>query len=70
MRCAGYQRSRNVCLWHLADMLSGSLNVRFWGQSGHDANGAHMSANDPERALAASRLDEARKPKIDHFLRG
>ena len=25
----------NVCYWHLADMLSGSLNVRFQGQSGH-----------------------------------
>jgi hypothetical protein len=29
-----------------------------------------MSAFYPEQALAASRLNEARKPKIDHFLRG
>jgi hypothetical protein len=26
---------RDVCFWHLADILSGSLNVRFQGQSGH-----------------------------------
>ena len=25
----------DVRFWHLADMLSGSLNVRFRGQSGH-----------------------------------
>ena len=27
--------SRNVRSWHLADIPSGSLNVRFQGQSGH-----------------------------------
>ena len=29
---------RNVCLWHKADMLNALTNVRFWGQSGHDAD--------------------------------
>src|SRR4029077_10230736 len=28
----------NVCFWHLADIPPSLTNVRFWGQSGHDAN--------------------------------
>jgi hypothetical protein len=28
----------NVRLWHKADMLDALANVRFWGQSGHDAD--------------------------------
>ena len=37
LRLAGAcSRFRNVCYWHLADMLSGSLNVRFWGKADMD----------------------------------
>ena len=34
----------NVCCWHLADILSGSLNVRFQGQSGHGSTDALSAA--------------------------
>jgi hypothetical protein len=33
-------------------MLNPLANVRFWGQSGHDSNGAVISANDPKRTFA------------------
>src|SRR4029078_5682949 len=36
--------TRYVRYWHKADMLNPLANVRFWGQSGHDSNGAVMSA--------------------------
>jgi hypothetical protein len=29
----------NVCLWHIADVPHAPTNVRYRGQSGHDANG-------------------------------
>jgi hypothetical protein len=28
----------HVCYWHKADMLNALTNVRFWGQSGSDAD--------------------------------
>jgi hypothetical protein len=28
----------NVCLWHKAVITAVLINVRFWGQSGHDAD--------------------------------
>jgi hypothetical protein len=43
--------TRYVRYWHKADMLNPLANVRFWGQSGHDSNGAVMSANDPKRTF-------------------
>jgi hypothetical protein len=30
---------RDVCLWHFSDIPPALTNVRYWGQSRHDANG-------------------------------
>ena len=43
----------DVRLWHKADMLNALTNVRFLGQSGHDANGPLcrlMTHNGPSSA--------------------
>jgi hypothetical protein len=40
--------------WHKADMLNALTNVRFWGQSGHDANGPVMSATPSRTAMSAA----------------
>ena len=28
----------HVCFWHLSDIPTAPTNVRYWGQSGHDAD--------------------------------
>jgi hypothetical protein len=33
---SGAHAGFDVRYWHLADILIGPLNVRYWGQSGHD----------------------------------
>jgi hypothetical protein len=40
--------AQNVCLWHKADMLTASANVRFRGIADIDLT-SPMSANDPNR---------------------
>jgi hypothetical protein len=34
-------RCPNVCFWHKADVQTALMNVRFWGNNGHDAGGDH-----------------------------
>jgi hypothetical protein len=38
--------SERVCYWHIADVQTALINVRFEGNNGHDT----MSAHDPQRS--------------------
>ena len=46
---------RHVRLWHLADVQTALMNVRFEGNNGHDADVTAMSANDPKRTFGRGR---------------
>ena len=48
---SGHSRTREVRFWHIADVPHAPTNVRYRGQSGHDANGP-MSANHPMRTFS------------------
>src|SRR6516225_10757960 len=52
-------RDLTVCSWPKADMATGSSNVRFWGQSGHDADLCDVRPS-------AARRNAARHTRPDH----